>query len=492
MSSVIIRRKAGQQIPEDFLKLALEKCPKVWGFAVVADNKLETKTGTLLELADVRQTEVDFNDVPFSLYLSSADKATNLADVSPYDLIGDADDNPIIAGLISGEFPGYVKEKSSMSSAHHLATEIANQAQTIYDILDKDLGKTMNKLGEKSFAEKIKMNAVSVGHVMLVAQNGATITLSQGDTAKEFPWGWVSNTFGYGEKEKEADPPPKKKGGLLSRSTVREKVEHQPSNNVIEKGVDQPPPKETAVQAPKAEAPPPKKVPITLSNITIKKIGIPGHYPRKLAKRWIKGRIGHCPPNYAEEGAKFEMYVGPDGAHMTLQEVKAALGIKAAELPKLTNPKADSQKDVEPKNIDSSAIASNPRPLFSAASRERFQTYFSTERVKKIIGENAGLVTDPENVQGFEGKIAAMHQQLGMKDTSDFDALPFIEFEAIGRSNIHDLAVCLWHYKTEALKARKQLEKLKPKKSVEELKAEHQLAQEELKPKKGLLARRAG
>lgn len=493
MSQVIIRRKANQEIPEDFLKLALAQCPKTWGIALIDGGKLETKRGTDIDLDLIRATEKDFNDVPFTLFLSSADKATNLNDISPYDLVGNDDDEPLLTVFIDGEFPGYNREKSSSSSAYFLAQECANIAELIFDAVDKDLGKLMVKLGEKNFSEKIKMNAVSHGYITFVAQNGGMVSIGQGDTHKEFPWGWVSNTFGFGEtKEPPKEEPTKKKGLFAKRSTVREPVNHQPSNNVIEAGADKVPPKETAVQAP-----PPtqnKPIPLTLTNIIVKEMAIPAHLPRKLAKRWIKERIGHVPPNYQENGAKFKIYFGPDGKHLTLSEVQRALGHSAMGLPKLENPKSQSQKDVEPKNIDSSKLVSSPLPIISPSARERFQRFISDTRIKKIIGENSGLITDPDNVQGYEGKIVPLNEQLQMKDMKDVDALPFVEFEAIGRSDIHMLAVMCWHYKVRALKAELALSKAKPKKTEAQHVEEHTLAKEELAPetkKKGLFARRA-
>lgn len=487
MSQLFIRRKPNQQIPEDFFAL----CPKrIYGVAIVADNKLETMRGENLDLETLRATEEDFKDVPITIFLSDRQEyATNLEAVPPYDLIGNDDDEPLVTLFADGEFPGYVKEKSALPGSFHLAAVIADHCETVFDAVEKDLGKLMNKLSQDNFKEKIKMNSVSRGYLMFVAQNGGCIQINQGETAKEFPWGWVSDTLGYGAEAPKEEKPAKKPGLFSKKSTVRETF-HQPSNNVVAAGADKTPPTETAVKAPPAESKPVKPTGLTLQNITVKAVGIPTNYPRKRAKNWIKERIGHCPPNYQEPGAKFNMYFGPDGKQLTLAQVKEALGMSAAGLPKLDNPKAENQKDIEPKNIDSSKLVSDPLPILSPASRERFQRYLSDERVKKIIAENGDLITDPDNVQGYEGKIPPFANQLQMKDMSDFDALPFKEFEAIGRTNIHDLAVVCYTYKQRALKAELRLTKFEKK--VEPKKEEEVVQPTETKVKKpGLFARKA-
>lgn len=468
-SQVIIRRNAGQEIPEDFFKLALENCPHAWGAATVQDGKLELHHGEKITLEALRETEANFGD--FTLCLVNSPQALNLKNVPPYEIAVDKDDEPVIALVVDGDFPGFAKEKSTHPSSYYLADFVSDQVLDLLDNFDGDLAKVMEKIGGDRFKEKVKMNTVSRGFLNFICSNGREVTIAQGDTSKEFPWGWVSNTFGYGEKKKE-EPAPKKKGGGLfgGRSTTREKFEtpHQPSNNVVAAGADKAPPTETAVKAPPTPPPAtPKPVALTLQNIVVKQIAIPGHLSRKLAKRWIKDRIGHIPPNYQEEGAKFNMYIGPDGKNLTIQEVQRALGMTAASLPKLENPKAPNQKDIEPKNIDSSKVVSNPLPIVSPASRERFQRYFSDERVKKIIAENGDLITDPDNVQGYEGKIPPFAEQLQMKDMRDFDALPFLEFEAIGRTNIHDLACACYAYKQRALKAELRLSKYEKKETKE-------------------------
>ncbi len=497
MSQVIIRRKAGQSIPEDFLSL----CPtKVFGISLVDKNKLETPHGTDFTLEALRATENDFKDVAFTLFLSDADKATDLNDVSPYDLIGNDDDEPLLSVHIAGEFPGFAKEKSSRSPAYHLAAFIAEYCETVFDAVDKDLGKLMNKISEDKFKDKIKMNAVSHGALMFVAQNGACVTITQGDTAKEFPWGWVSDTLGYteGKKEEPKKEEEKPKGLFARRSSTREKFQ----SNAVERTPDAQPPKaDTAVKAEdpnnlpaKPEATKTKPVILTLENITIKKVKCPGGYSRKNRRIWAKSIIGYTPPNIDQQDAEYQVYVSPTGAVLTKKEIQKALGQSAVGLPKLDNPiPLGRNEDREAKHIDPDRPVPNPLPILSKNGRDRMHRILSDDRIKKVIAENASLITDPDMVQNKEAKLPLFAAQLGMKDMKEFDAFPFIEIERIGRNEIHDLATLAWAWKCRALSAEHKLGKAKPQtQQTTAPEPEQQDAPAETPPKRaGLFARRA-
>lgn len=484
MSQVIIRRKANQSIPEDFFQL----CPKkVWGIAILADGILERMQGENIDLEALRSTEEDFKDSPFTLYLSDVEAGTNLKDVPPYDMLDNDEEQVLLTMFTAGEFPGFVKEKSSHPASYHLAEFTSDKIADLYDAVDKDLDKLMVKISADRFKEQLKMNAVSHGYITFVSQNGKDVTIHQGDKHHDFDWGWVSDTLGYLRKE-EVVPPVEKKKGLFSRSSTREK-HVPPSNNVVAAGADKVPKTETAI--PKTTAtgsnnPQPeakiKPVVLTVENITVKKFKVPQHLSRRLKKGYLKDRLGHIPPTYDNPDQLYEMYTNPAGAILTKKEVEKALGMSAAKLPTLDNPKASGkQDDIAAEHIDTDRPIANPLPMLSKNGRERQHRFISDERIKKIISENSELITDPDKVQNREAKIPLFHAQLGMSDMAEYDALPFVELERMGRIDIHDLAVAAWTWKVRALSAELKVGKKK---------VEH-VAQEEAPPKKqGLFSRR--
>jgi len=458
---VIIIKKANAEVPKDFLELALQSCPKVWGAAFVDKGVLEIMHGENPVAEDLLKTLDEFKDIGITLYLGDSTSATNLKGVPPFPLIETDDEEPLVAIIPEGNFPGYAKEKSTFPPAYHLAEHLFDDFNASFDMVDKNLDKFMGGIEKDSFKKKMNLASVSRGYITVIARNNQVITFSQGETAKDFDWGWCSNTFGYGaEKKEEPKAEPEKKGGMFSRrSTVREKhVDHQPSGNVTGNGADKSPPTETAIKAPESGTPkPPPKEPkklVVIEDITIKKMKIPP-MNRKNRANWIKEKIGYKPNTIDDVNAEYEVYTKPDGTVLSRDEINRLFGLSAAKLfdeKKLTNaPPLGAQ--TENQNIDSSKEVIQPMPILSGSARERSKRFISDERILKLISENSEVITDPDNVQNTETKIPPHWQQLGEKDSSQWDALPFLEIEKYGRADIHALAVLAYSWKMRALKA---------------------------------------
>lgn len=487
-SQVIIRRKAGQKMPEAFLTAALAACPNAWGIAYVEGGKLELKQGEKIDLEDIRSAEDNFGD--FTMCLVNSPNATNLKDYGPYELAA-RDDEPVVAVFIDGEFPGFVKEKSSHPAAYHFANYISDQVIDLLDNVDGNIDKALEKIGGDRFKEKIKMNTVSRGYLTFVAENDKAVSITQGDTAKEYPWGWVSNTFGWDAEKKEEPKEEKKKSIFSKRSTVREKA--QVNNDVVVSGAGDPPKADTAVKAPEGNGLPAKPkqdtkpVILSLENITVKKVKCPDHYSRKQRRTWAKQHIGHIPPNLDQNGNEYEVYVSPTGRLLSREEVQKALGMSAAKLPALNNPKHE--KNPDPDNIDAGKqVSTNPLPIVSPTGRKRMTGFISDERIQKVISENASVIADPDKVQGHEAKIEPLRVQLGMKDMNDFDCLPFPEIQKIAATNFHDICCLMWDYRRRALQAEHKLKRIE---KTGQLMEETPQKVEEQPPKRSMFSRRS-
>lgn len=483
MTQVIIRRKAGQEIPEGFFKAAKAACPDAWGIGYVQDGKLELNHGESLELDDLRETEKNSGD--FTLCMVASPGGTNLKAVPPYELAANGEDEPVVAVAIDGEFPGFVKEKSPHPSIYHLANFVGDKVTDMLNILDGDLDKTFAKMNTDDFKDKIKMNAVSRGYLTFLGQNDKAITIFQGDTAKDYPWGWVSNTFGWDKGGKEEEPP-KKKG--LFKSTIREKAPQATASDVVDKQKETNK-TETAVKPSgnntvKKEAE--KPVILTLENITVKRVKCPDHYSRKEKRKWAKTTLGHIPPTMDEPGREYEVYMSPTNRVLTREEVSKALGMSAAKLPPLNNPKHE--KNPDPDSIDpNKQVSTQPLPILSPTGRNRLRGFLADERIVKIIGERGDVISDPDKVQSHEAKIEPLAAQLGMKSMDDFYKLPFPEVQKIAAANFHDICCMFWDAKTEVIKLRRKLAKLEKTPQATE---EPEVKAEEPKKTGGLFKRR--
>ncbi len=476
MSQVIVRRPAGKKLPADFISLVIEKCPSAWGVSILADGKLELNQGTGATLELVQGTLKDFADNDITFYFQADSGGTNLNTVPPYPIITNEDEEPIVALFADGEFPGFAKKDSSFPASYHLGIELMNTLFETYELLDKDLDQFMKKIASESYRKKMNLHSVGRGYITVVAINGGAVTFAQGDTAGDIEGGcWASNTFGYGKVEKPADEKPKSMFPSMSgKSTVREK--HVPPSNAVQAaGADKPAKTaETAVKAEGGNNPkppePPKPVVLTLENITVSKVKIPGHYSRKNRRGWIKDRIGYVPPTTDNTDQVYQVYTSPNGTTLMKKEIERALGLSAAKLPKLDNPQPTGKTESQHIDPDRS-VTTNPLPILSPTARVRINNFISDERIKKIIGENAEMITDPERVQGYEGKIVPVNEQLGWKDMHDLDCMPFPELQKIAHASFNDITVLANEWRRRALLAEFKLLKLEKKQPKAEAEA---------------------
>lgn len=471
---VTIRKLANQVVPKDYLELAVNNGAKVWGGAFVDKGILEIPKGTDVTVEMLEQTFEEFKDIDVTLILNDSTAGTNLEAMPPYPLIETDDEQPLVAIIPEGNFPSFEKKGSANPPMYFLAEHLFDEFNSAFDMCDKNLDKFMENITKDSFKKKMNLNSVGRGYITVIAQNGKCVTFGQGDTdsGDKFPWGWVSNTFGYG-KEASAPAEPEKKKSMFSRSTVREK-HHVPSHAAVASGATEPPKTETAIpkttntgsnnpQPPKTET---KRVILAIDNIEVVKVKIPPG-SRRERRGWIKQRLGYVPPTVDNMDQVYSLYKSPTGAILTRDEINKHLGLSAAKLrsdkPLLGNPKPTGS-DTDPDHIDpDKQVSGDPLPVLSPNARKSFQAYLSNDRIKKIIAEGAEQITDPKHVQGLEGKIPPFGNQLGLADMKDFDALPFAEFENLCRQNFHGFATMCWSYRNRALKAEMALGKAEGK-----------------------------
>jgi hypothetical protein len=496
-------RKPGTTPDDAFLQHLLDNCPKVWGAVVLDKGVLDTFYGENLDLESLKNTCEEFKDCTVVFYFADSDGGVNIdKDVPPFTVIVNDDEESLVCIIPEGNFPGFEKAGSSHPSIYHLGEHLTDEFYTVFDMVDKDLDKFMAAIEKEGFKKKVAMNAVGRGYVTVVAQNGRVLTYLQGDPPVEFDHGFVTNAFGFGKQEEKA-PEPEKKKGMFSKSTTREKHTPAPSASAAAAEAAANPPKtETAVKAPEPSGVPkipPKAVkkPLVIEDIKVTKVKIPP-MNRKGRANWIKERIGYKPQTLDDPNATYEVYSRPDGVVLTRDEINRLFGLSAANLNKdkpLTNA-PPLGANTENQNIDSSKEIIQPLPILSGAARERAKRIISDERLQKVIAENASIITDPENIQGNEAKVALFYQQTGEKDMSQWDALPFVELEKIGRQDIHMMACMAHTWRLRALRAELKLGKAKPvqekmEKQLQEAAdavAEPEKAEEQ--PKRGMFSKR--
>lgn len=459
-TGTIVHRKANTFLPNEFVDKLLAANGSGWGAAVVMDGELQLNSadeGMTVEF--LQETCKAFPDKDITFYMCSAESGLSINDISPYILVvkkEGEEEVPQIVGFVEGNYPSFVKDKSSHPPEYHMVSDyLIPKLESMYEMADGDLSKVTEQLKKPHFKKELLLTSVSRGTITLVCANGAILTFAQNDLSGEFGWGWTSNTHGYeGSAVKAAAVAEtvKKKSMFPSRSTVREAA---PSAKIAE-----------AVKSDTTAA-------ATIKNYTVKKWKPDAHWSRKDKKNAYQQKIGYAPPGW-EQGIAIDVYVGPDNKVMTFAQVKE-LGLAAASLPKLNNPPRG--KDTDNENIDSPKADVNDRmvatailPLMGPKTREHIKDMLKTPKIQKILADNADIITDPKIVEGFETKFADFARQLGAKTMDEFAGWSYEMMLDLGKSNPDGLAVMCNTFRNSWLKLRQPLIKEELKEVKEEVK----------------------
>lgn len=430
----ILHRKAGTYPPNDLLERILKENPTAWGAATVNEGALQINSeATPTTLKELQATFEALPDTDITFYFCNSPTALSTKDMSPYILVATPsaedpeEENPQIVAFIRGNFPAHVKAGSSHPPEYHLVNDVLMpKFDGLYEMADGDLDKIMTNLMKPHFKKEMLLNSVAEGTITVVAANGVSMTFDQGDTGKEFPWGWVSDTYGYGEEKVEA-PKPEKKKGLFSRSTVREAAPKPPITTAVE---------------------PPKTDTTVIKNYSVKKWAPQAHYSRKDRKNAYKMRIGYAPKGW-ENNIEVDVYVGPDNKIMTFAEVKA-LGPQALGVIQLAkNPEKEKDYDAAGVKHGDTLPAESPQvttdilPIMSPKSREGVNDIRNKDNYKKIISENAVVISDPKQAEGFETKFVDFAKQMGAKTMQEFACWDFEMRYNLAKTNPQAAAVML-------------------------------------------------
>lgn len=423
-SGTIVVRKAGTFPPNLYWEKVLAANTTGWGAGTLSevDGKKflevlqETNGATLEEIQDNLKT---FPDQDIHFYFCHSEPGLSKVDVSPHVIIEticeeDADESePRVLAFIEGNFPGSAQASSSHPPEYHLCVDyLIPKIEGMWEMLDGDIDKVTEQMEKPFFKKELLLQSVSRGVIHLVCSNGKALTFQNNDMSAEYPWGWVSNTHGYVEGDDKKEPPKseKKKGGLLSRSTVRERAVPEKSAVAVK-----PPVTETAV----------------IKNFTVRRWKPSDNDSRSKKKDQYKMRLGYLPRGWVN-GVEVDIFVDPQGKDMTFRQVQD-LGLAAAAVMQLAkNPPADhdkNNKDTDPEHIpqpeqkaqsSSGAVVAEVLPLMSPKSREAVNNIHKQEKYKKIVDANHDVIKDPKQIEALEQKFADFSRQMGATSMAEF------------------------------------------------------------------------
>ncbi len=217
MQGVIIIKSSGESLPKDFLARALEKYTTCFGVCAVHAEAPCLFVGRMrqenMKLDDLHKIIEGQKDRDLLIYLGQVGEGEQVFadDFQPFTLLEDADGAAILVAALDGDFTEFAKADSAHSAESFCVQEdLLERARQIYKYHDGDLKATIDELISKRHSREIRNLMVgNRGSVVLFSANGdiPAFTAIDDPTAREYPWGWVSNHLDYEVKsEPKADP----------------------------------------------------------------------------------------------------------------------------------------------------------------------------------------------------------------------------------------------------------------------------------------------
>ena len=401
MSGVIVVRKKNQDLPEEYLSKVFSEHKTCMGAAVVVDGELGVNSGPAggtVEGIKEALSEVKDKDVVF--FFGTLASGAPEDEVQPYKLLEDADGNPLIVGFFDGSFPSYAKAGSSHSDAWFLANEFLRPLfKDYYESKESDIALVNKDISKPVFKMQVEKTWQDRGTITLLTKTGDIHTFSLNDKSSDFPWGWVSNTMGFG-----IAAAPAKKGWWGNKKPTQPVATEKPVANPIVPKMPQLPvaPAKTDTVIPTAATLPKLKCPLTITK------------ERKI-KGWYREHCGTVPPNY-QDHPDWPVTIG-----RSLEEIGAIMA-SVRQPDDLTNAKIQQErkKDVTPHHIPQATVGeSESLPIITAEQKKAISEKFPASIVAQVLDQNSNKIFPPDQIQGVESKWPKFTEGCGYKGLED-------------------------------------------------------------------------
>lgn len=219
-NQTILHIKAGHLPPKQLLELLIGKKPTAFGFAVQEDAGADMQTvqedGENLEMDNLEQFSEGRKERPTTLYFGNLKKPYDGEDIQPYTL-KDGDGNTFLSLFSEGDIVNHDNPASHTEHYNFVVGTVLPKIIEWCNDFDGDIEKIMAKINGDVFKKDVLSHIGHRGLLHILPFKGAAATISQnvfGDNTlgREFDWGWISMSHGFGEEVK-ATAEPAKKGG---------------------------------------------------------------------------------------------------------------------------------------------------------------------------------------------------------------------------------------------------------------------------------------
>lgn len=195
---VIIQRKAGVVLPEEYLETILKKVDfKCFGMAIVDKaGKMQINTlNGVPALDQVKAALASTKDCEVLMHFGMYPQTYSEHDLQPFPLLCEDDDldKPLICAALSGDFLANTTGSSHLDVWHVSYEYLMDKISSIYEMCGKDLSKVLTAMHTPSFEKDVAAQIKSNGTVVFLGADGESWSIDKENKVKFKGEGWWTN-----------------------------------------------------------------------------------------------------------------------------------------------------------------------------------------------------------------------------------------------------------------------------------------------------------
>jgi hypothetical protein len=198
-SGLIVTKRPGKIIKENFLLEAVTTHPSAVGFAVAKDgivvhDVFDPREKDLLDAVQKTMEKYKDSTVYFHFMKADEDEIEVPEDLQPYAILKKGDQTQL-AVMLEGDFPAYVKD--SLSPETNMVNEyIRKKIESIYKDSGNNLNTTLTKLGSDVVRADFKPQLMPRGVVLYIPAKGQSFAMTENKLGGAWTWGFASKNLG--------------------------------------------------------------------------------------------------------------------------------------------------------------------------------------------------------------------------------------------------------------------------------------------------------
>lgn len=222
-------------IPQELLELILKNNTSGMGVASARiDGFVQSGVGKpVLEELTAFQEQYKDHTILFHFFESVEDMKAE--DIQPFIILKDDADKPLLAAFLEGPFDRH-KDDGGHTPEYNAAFEyLKDRVEGLYAIARGDMAKFMELMKAAKFKKEV-VNVVGEGNsITLLSSSGELVSYGEAEKLEKQPWGWFTNTYGYGkaaEQVKVAEKPKGMAALFAGKKPVEQKVNNPPAQTL--------------------------------------------------------------------------------------------------------------------------------------------------------------------------------------------------------------------------------------------------------------------